>query len=115
MKTWTDTTYQLDATSHLSVTEHKDTVALHAPGYVLDGRGFCVLFTVEQLSALKKLVYALEFMQDKASVRALAVAQQAAREHAADVAVLKQGMDVTIMPWPLETLMAQRREQEENL
>ena len=64
MKSWIDTTWNLEATDCLMVTSHKDTVSLHQPGYLRDGHGFSLNFVPAHLPVLRELLTALEALGD---------------------------------------------------
>ncbi len=65
MQTWIDTTYCLPDTTqpHVTLIDER-IVALHLPGYMLDGRGFSLYLSTAHIAAVEDLLMSLKALRD---------------------------------------------------
>ncbi len=61
MQTWTDTTFCIPDTTqpHVTLIDER-IVALHLPGYVLDGHGFSLYLSTAHIAAIEDLLLSLK-------------------------------------------------------
>ncbi len=65
MQTWTDTTFCIPDTTqpHVTLIDER-IVALHLPGYMLDGRGFSLYLSTAHIAAVEDLLMSLKALSD---------------------------------------------------